>query len=292
VHFFVSDHGNAKVKALCDQFIDALIANGISVYAEHYLTHQPGYQVRAAALNSPADFFFQIHSKTAGPGHVRLYIAGQPKRMTTDEAVATVWSWWRLQCGGLSRDEVELISREKIAWLLHEFGNIGEKQLDFAAIQDDARVAIERSEPLGPILDRLSECETLLRDAKSRITTTKVMRSEWPRVHGVQLARCLPTPHASGLSTPLREMLVSVVDQALNKIHAIRAVINRVQVRAPGGTADGEEIPIDSGEPNAWKDLIESLDDDNVGSMRIASYGDSEQSEFQDSSTFLLDDYE
>jgi hypothetical protein len=92
VHFFVSDHGNAKVKVLCDQFIDALTSNGISVYAERYLTHQPGYQVRVAALNSLADFFLQIHSKTTGPGHVRLYVADQSKQMTMDEAVATVWS--------------------------------------------------------------------------------------------------------------------------------------------------------------------------------------------------------
>jgi hypothetical protein len=37
VHFFVFDHDNAKVKAFCDQFIDALIANGISLARPNFV---------------------------------------------------------------------------------------------------------------------------------------------------------------------------------------------------------------------------------------------------------------
>jgi hypothetical protein len=63
------------------------------------------------------------------------------------------------------------------------------------------------------------------------------MGSEWPRGHGVQLARCLPTAHASGLSAPLREMLLSVVDfDALftvnRKYRMIGCEPNRIKSRA------------------------------------------------------------
>ena len=112
VHFFVCDHGNAKVKSFSDNFIELLISNGIKVYPELYLTHQPGYKVRAASCITTADFFFQIHSKTAGPGHVRLYYDGQPQRMTIQEAVTHIWSTWRMKCGALTKDEVDSLSHE------------------------------------------------------------------------------------------------------------------------------------------------------------------------------------
>jgi hypothetical protein len=294
----VSDHGNAKVKALTEQFIDLLRSNGIHVHAEKYLTHQPGYQVRAAALNTPADFFFQIHSKTAGPGHVRLYIAGQPRRMTMEEAVANVWSSWRLQCGALSRDEVDLLSSEKIELLLRDFANV--EGIDFTGLQRGARSIIEAGDDIGPLLDRLRELETILQDGKAMVVTAKLMGSEFPRQPGTLLTQCLPAPHSTGLSQPLRELLVSVIDQAIAKARAIGDCLQRYRSTSPGARFgdDGlQEIPIDgdiqSGDSSSWKMLIESLDEDHVGSMRIASYGDSRHSAelLQDSAMFMLDDY-
>jgi hypothetical protein len=294
VHFFVSDHGNAKVKALGDQFTALLTRNGVHVFCERYQTHQPGYQVRAAALNSAADFFFQIHSKTAGPGHVRLYVAGQPRRMGMEEAVATVWSLWRVQCGALTRDEVELLSRARTLDLLREFGQIEGRDLDLAELQLRARAAVAAGGSPEPVLDRVRECEAVLQNARARIAAARGVATEWAREPGLLLQRCLPAPRAVRLSPPLKELLLSAVDQAAAKARAIADVMGRYAAASPA-EAGGPEIPIDAesarGDASSWRMLIESFDDDHMGSMRIASYGDSRGSPDLPPTAFMLDDF-
>jgi hypothetical protein len=295
VHFFVSDHGNAKVKSLTDQFIELLTKNGISVYTERYVTHQPGFQVRAAALNSTADFFFQIHSKTAGPGHVRLYIAGQPKRMTMDEAIANIWSWWRLQCGSLTRDEVELLSREKTLFLLREFANLDSKDFDLEVIQTQAKAAMENGESCELVFDRIREFDAILQNGKARVLSTRIAGTDWVREPGLQLQRLLPAPRAVRLSQSMKELLVSIIEQTMTKVRSISELLQRYTAESPAiGELEETEIPIEGeGGSSSWRMLIESLDEDNVGSMRIASYGDSRQSPDlpQVNPMFLLDDY-
>jgi hypothetical protein len=292
VHFFISDQGNAKVKALGDQFLSLLMTNGVNVFCERYQTHQPGYQVRAAALNSAADFFFQIHSKTAGPGHVRLYSAGQPRRMCMDEAVATIWSLWRMQCGALTREEVELLSPSRTLSLLHEFGQLESGDLDFADLQLRARAAILNGEPADFVIDRVREFEAVLQNARARIAAARGIAADWPREAGTLLQRCLAVPRAVRLSAPLKEMLLFNVDQAVAKARAIGEVLRR---HAAASTAEaGGEIPIEAEVARGdggWRMLIESFDDDHVASMRIASYGDSRASPDPLPAPFMLDDF-
>ncbi|OHT10321.1 hypothetical protein TRFO_20456 [Tritrichomonas foetus] len=283
VHCFVCDHANAKVKILTDQFMEALIKNGIKVYVERYLTHQPGYQVRAASLNTTADFFFQIHSKTAGPGHVRLYLGGQPKRMTKEEAVSAVWSWWRLRCGALTKDEVEVISHDKILTLLKDFANINSEDLDFSLLQQQGRELIDRGMSVRPTLTRLHEFETILQNGKSQINSARTMSTDWSFEPGVVLQRCVAVPIVSGLSAPLKELLNMIIDQTIRKARSITSVLERYYISTPplerlAQEDHMNEIPIDGeqrvGDGSSWRMMIESVDEDRMGSMQIASYGD------------------
>jgi hypothetical protein len=219
--------------------------------------------------------------------------------MTMDEAVGHIWSWWRLQCGALTRDEVELLSRERTLLLLREFGNLEAADLDFAGLQARARAAVDGSESLDPMLERIRDIEATLQSGRARIAAARAMTTDWVREPGVQLQRCLPMPRPVRLSPPLRELLISIVDQSISKAHAIAEALQRYAAASPafGDREEGEgapEIPIDGErvETHSWRMLIESFDDDHVGSMRIASYGDSRSSnELPISPVFLLDDY-
>ncbi|OHT03274.1 hypothetical protein TRFO_29364 [Tritrichomonas foetus] len=303
VHFFVGDYGNAKVKTLTDQFVQILTDNGIDVYVEKYSTHQPGYQVRAASLSTLADFFYQIHSKTAGPGHVRLYEGGQPKRMTTEEAVATIWSNWRSKCGSLSSEEVDLLSKEKLIFLLKEFANIEPQNFDIASMQIQARDAIERGICVRPIADKLHSFESMLHDGRTKILTTKTMCSDWNKDKGQVLTKISPSQQVKGLSQPLKDVLVCVIEQTMKKVRAIIDILDKhytpntshafiekstMPFRMP--TSEGSENK--TGDGSSWKIMVESADEDRVGSVRIASYGDGYQSsEAISTPVIMLDDY-
>ena len=277
VHFFVCDFANAKVKAFSEQFVEQLVENGVKVYCEKFLTHQPGFQVRAASLNTMADFFFQMHSKTAGRGDVRLYVNGLPKRMTREEAVAEVWAWWRLKSGALSKEEVDVISEDKLLWLLREFADVGG---DVAEMQASAREAIMNRTSLAKVWDRLRECESQLVAGRVKVAAARCMNTEWVREPGVQLSRCMQMPVVSGLSPPLRELLSCVIDESLAKVRALIEIVERERPNVKEEEDAGEraeEIPIESVSPHdatMWRMMVESVDEDHVGSVRIASYGD------------------
>jgi hypothetical protein len=296
----VCDQGNAKVKTFSEQFIEELMHNGVKVYTERLPTHQPGYQVRAASLNSNADFFFQIHSKTAGPGHVRLYVDGQPKRMTRDEAIAEVWSLWRLKCGALTREEVDLLSAERLLGVLKDVGNVDPPALNIGKIQSDVVRAFENDEDPSQFLDRLRECETLLLDGKTRITAMRVMGTDWHFEPGAQITRCLPMALSAGLSLPLRDALLLIIDETLQKVRSLTGIVARQLETSPHLRTVEEpeiEIPNEEGwrtDGSTWRMLIESDPVDHIGSYRIASYGDTGtagESLGRMPQPLLLDDY-
>lgn len=283
VHFFICDYGNTKVKTYSEKFIDLLKNNGINVFVEKYMTNQPGYQVRAASLNTKADFFFQIHSKSAGPGHVRLYLNGEPNRMSMPEAIASIWSWWRAQCGTLSREEVGTLSANKLLACLNHFTNINLQMLAIDDIQVNLRKAISSpssgSSNIQDCIDRLQMWEGTLQDGRQNILKTRVALSDWSKPKGVVLTHIIPLPIDSGISTPLRNILIKIIDQTLSKIHSLLTIaenhIKDSQVEV------SHEIPIDE-EPNqydgsSWKIMTESLDDDIRSFQHIASYGDTQQ---------------
>lgn len=307
IHCFVCDHANAKVKILTDQFLEILTKSGIKVYVERYLTHQPGFQVRAASLNTQADFFFQIHSKTAGAGHVRLYMNGQPKRMTKEEAVASIWSWWRLRCGALTKDETDVISNEKIFSLLKDFGKIDQESLNFTALQQQVQQCLYTQTNINPILNTLNDYENILKEAKVKITSTPTMSTDWVFEQGAVLQSCQYQQIETGLSQPLKSLLISIIDQAIQKARRIRGVINRNYVESQIIESDIhnddenlKEIPIDinndqhEGDGSSWKMMIESVDEDRIGSVKIASYGESPSIRSFDriaTPVFLLDEF-
>ena len=287
VHVFVCDNANTKVKMLTDNFTTMLINNGIKVYTEKFMTHYPGYQVRAASFNTQADFFFQIHSKTAGPGHVRLYLNGQPKRMTVEEAISSIWSCWRLKCGALTKEEVDLLSNERILNCLHMFADIDASNFNLDDVQKQARKCIDDALDVQPLLDRLNVMENNLLNGRVMVLNAKQMSSDWNIEQGVSLQKCTQLPTTIGLSPPLKDLLLMVIDQTIQKLHSIQIILEKHYVDNKSNIAYNQnlndetmnEIPIDTeqriGNDNTlWEMMVESIDDDHTGSMRIASYGD------------------
>lgn len=281
VHFFVCDNGNAKVKSYSDSFVQLMLNNGINVFTEIYSTHQPGFQVRAASLNTCADFFFQIHSKTASPGHVRLYIGGQPNRMTMTEAIGNIWARWRAKCGALSKDEVDVISPEKILTLLKDIAGIDPLILDFATIQMQAREAIERGTTLRPIIDKLHEYEQILNDGRRRVINSNLILSEWTKEPGERLQRIITLPIIQGLSEPLKGVLLLTIDQTSSKTKAILEVLEHHFEQTPPPKPKTFKESYDSsfhhksGDGASWGLMLGSLDEQEVGSSQeIVSYGD------------------
>jgi hypothetical protein len=302
VHFFICDNGNAKVKTFSDQFVGQLTRNGIKVYSERFQMHQPGFQVRAVSMNTPADFFFQIHSKTAGPGHVRLYVNGQPKRMTRDEAMAEIWSTWRVRCGSLAKEEVDLLSAERILWLLSEYGGISETDLKFNELQTEIRQRFTEGLDVSDLLNDLRELERVLIEGKGKISNCRPMTSEWVFEPGAQLQRIVPMAATHGLSPPLKDRLIRVIDQYIRKTAALLRIVERrltLPLARPPPEETDVEIPIESSpayDGHVWRMLVESCPDDHMGSFRIASYGDNHASAVQDvvvqNPAFLLEEFE
>ncbi|OHT15128.1 hypothetical protein TRFO_42707 [Tritrichomonas foetus] len=305
VHFFVCDYGNAKVHALTDEFIQILISNGIKVYTEKYLTHQPGFRVQAESLNTKADFFIQIHSKTAAPGHVRLYENGKPKKMTKEEAVSTIWSNWRCKNGALSSEEVDLLSKEKLVYLLKEYANIEPQNLDISSLQIQSRDAIERGICVRNLTEKMREIELNLRDSRTRLISTKLMSFAWSKEPGAQISRIIQSQPMHGLSQPLKDVLISIVDTTLRKVKAIIDLLDRHYISTPptksqaiedpsfltsqNFTADSNDQDISTG-ISRWSMMVESVDEDRFGSVNIASYGDGSHPE-EVIQVFMLDEY-
>ncbi|KAH0787899.1 hypothetical protein GPJ56_008248 [Histomonas meleagridis] len=303
VHVFVCDFGNAKVKALTDQFITTLCSNGINVYIEKYLTHQPGFQVRAASISSQADFFYQIHSKTAGSGDVRLYVNGQPKRMNISQAIGSVWSWWRLRSGCLTKEESNVLSREKILYLLRTYGDLDPANLDIEDLQKQAREAIDQGLNTISLINKIRSFDMQLNEAKNNILRYKNMSTEWPKEKGNVIARFPQTDTTRGLSQPLKDILLSIISQTLKKTASIATILGRYSVTEPQVSEDDQqEIQIETadkptvGDGSSWKYMLESVDEDHPGSsmfMHIASFGEgtSQQQSIDRYQNFMLEDF-
>ncbi|EAX87709.1 hypothetical protein TVAG_009140 [Trichomonas vaginalis G3] len=299
VHFFICDYGNAKVKSISDHFIELLVSNGVKVFTERYATHQAGFQVRAASLNSSADFFFQIHSKTAGRGHVRLYLSGQPKRMTVEESVRDVWAWWRLMCGAVSNIESEVLSSEKLKYALKVFANLDSELINIDSIQTEIRNSIANHLVPLELLQQIQAIENMLSDGRRNVLTQKVMRIEWTNEPGQQLTRCVQMPVIRGLSQPLKDLLLAIIDQTISKVQKLENIVRKYGVATPPPpetilpVSDGAEveIPIDGQQPGlSWGTLLESVKDESYGMNHITSYGDSSHlGSFQQ--PFLLDEF-
>lgn len=286
VHFFICDYGNAKVKTVSDQFIELLVSNGIKVFTERYATHQPGFQVRAISLNSTADFFFQIHSKTAGRGHVRLYLGGQPRRMTIEESVSDIWAWWRLMCGAITQQECDLLSKEKISYALKNFAGLDESVLNIDELQIEIRKGIANNDIPIELLERIKYLLDIVSDGKKTIMMQKQVCLDWPHEPGAEITRCLSVPIIRGLSQPLKELLLAMIDQTLAKLQTLEGIIKKYGVSSPDMPQDSLEIPVENGpeveipidgqQPGlSWGALLESVRNESFGSINhITSYGD------------------
>ena len=294
VHFFVCDHGNAKVKAYSDQFIEVLVQNGIKVYPELYLTHQPGYQVRAASFNTTADFFFQIHSKTAGHGTVRLYLDGQPQRMTTNEAVTYIWAMWHLKCGALTKNEADSLSNERLNFLLQHFADIKKENVDIENVQKELREAISKGQSVKQCIEKLTTMSEILDHGKNKILETKLINPEFKNEPGAVLSRCPTVPIISGLSAPIREILLSIIDQSQKKVSVLISIAQNHLISEPDLLVeeDAGEVDIpDDQQPTTfnWGLMLESAGEHQTS---LSSFGDNigSQGLLAMAPHFLLDD--
>lgn len=297
VHFFVCDHGNAKVKAFADQFIDLLVENGIRVYPELYLTHQPGYQVRAVSFNTSADYFFQIHSKTAGPARVRLYIDGQPKRMSIQEAVVYIWSTWRLKCGALSKAEVDSLSTERMNTLLQTFTDIKPEDLNIEPLQAELRSLIINNTPVSSVLNKLNTSTEILEAGRQKIQSMRVINSEWKSEPGTVLSRCLPMQIISGLSVPLKEVMLSIIDQTLRKVSTLKNIAQKyVAIEDPRSPLedDSPELEIMDDTPQSqtnWNLMLESVEDHHQSLSSLGDHAIGSSGLMAMAPTFILNDF-
>ena len=294
VHFFVCDHGNAKVKAFSDQFIESLVQNGIKVYPELYLTHQPGYQVRAASFNTTADYFFQIHSKTAGPGRVRLYRDGQLQRMTISEAIIYIWSTWHLRCGALTKTEVDTLSDDRMVFLLEHFGDVKKENVDIEKVQKELKEAIDNGKSVKSCIEQLTSMAEVLEHGKNKISEAKLINPEFKDEPGTVLSRCPAVPIISGLSAPIKEILLSIVEQSQQKVNSLLNIAHNHLSSEPDlyHEEDAEEVDIlDDQQPTTsnWGLMLESAGDHQTS---LSSFGDNigSQGFIALAPHFLLDD--
>jgi hypothetical protein len=280
VHLFVCDYRNIKVKNLTDQFLEQLCGQGVKVFTEKYVAHHPGFQVRAASMNSTADFFFQIHSKTATSNRVRIYEQGHPRRMAVSESVAWVWAWWRAKCGALSKEEISVISSEKISLLLKNFVGLDEKELGIEDLQKRIRTIIELGQNPEDVMERIKEVEGILMEARVRVATYTPIAIDWAKEPGAQLQSCPDLPIVSGLSQPVKDFLNQVIEKAVIKLYGLEKIVADYTARGTFADNDGFEIPVgdgdrmvsvDSGrEIGSWRMMIESMDEDRY----IRSFGE------------------
>jgi hypothetical protein len=239
--------------------------------------------VRAASINSPADFFFQVHSKTAARSHVRLYLNGQPRRMSIDESIADVWSWWKLMCGALSKNEVDTLSKEKLNTALKIFGGLDNEDLNINALQTEIRESINRGMLSSELLEKIMVIENKLSDGRKMILSQKQVCLEWPKEPGAEINRCTSVPVIRGLSTFLRDVLLSTVDQTQNKLQRLKQIVKKygvstpVQIEQQIEEENGPELDIESdfSQPSlSWGTVLESVKEESYGFNHIASFGD------------------
>ncbi|KAK8865044.1 hypothetical protein M9Y10_010574 [Tritrichomonas musculus] len=232
---------------------------------------------------------------------------GQPKRMTKEEAVSAVWSWWRLRCGALTKDETEVISNEKLFSLLKDYGNIDKDALNFNLLQQQVRNCLDSGSNIEPTLTTLIDYDNALKNAKTKISSAPTMSTDWSFEQGVVLQSCQYQQIQVGLSQPLKSLLILIIDQAISKCQGIKSVIDRnyrekqpMENAMPNDDENLNEIPIDinndqgARDGSSWQMMIESVDEDRIGSVKIASYGESPNVRSCDrisTPTFMLDDF-
>lgn len=279
VHIFVCDYANAKVKALTDRFVDALRNNGINIFIDKFLTHQPGFQVRAVSFSSGGDFFFQIHSKTAGSGDVRLYLNGQPKRMSVSQAIGNIWSWWRLKSGCLTVDEASILSKEKLLYLFDYYANIKEENLNVEKLQEELREAIETGSNFLTLSNKIRGFEILLDEAKVTISRYKLMLTEWPKESGTILTRWPQLDAIKGLSQPLKDIMLNIITQTLKKINSLSNILNKYSKDNVSelGSFEAPEIQIETADKthadgSSWKYMLDEEHPSSSMFMQIASF--------------------
>ena len=301
VHIFVCDFANAKVKALTDKFITALQNNGINIFIDKYLTHQPGFQVRAVSFSSGGDFFFQIHSKTAGAGDVRLYLNGQPKRMSVSQAIGNIWSWWRLKSGCLTVEEASVLSKEKLLYLFDYYANIKEENLNVEKLQEELKEAIEMNNNFIALSNKIKGFEILLEEAKITISRYKLMLTEWPKENGTVLSRWPQLDTVKGLSQPLKDIMLNIISQTLKKINSLSNILNTYSKDETQelGSFEPQEIQIEAadkthGDGSSWRYMLDEEHPSSSVFMQIASFDEGTIHQSVDriqTPVFMLDEY-
>ena len=285
VYFFVCDYANAKVQTVTKDFKEKLLNNGISVFIETYDKHQPGFSVRASSMNCHSDFFFQVYSKTAAKSHVRLYENGHPQKMSMNEAVATIWAKWKVRCGALSAEEVDLLSKESLINLMKEYAKIEPQNLDISSFQVQCREAIDKGICLRSLTDKAKEFEAMLNDGRQKILSQPTMPFNWKKEEGKIITKFNQIPITQGLSQPLKDVMVSVIDQTMRKIKAIKALLEQHVENSPppkeesfyyNQLTNGSEKISDG---SSWKILVQTPEEDRLVFQNIPSYGDSNKNE-------------
>lgn len=278
VHFYVCDHGNARVQTVSNDFINLLLSNGINVFPEIYPTHQAGFQVKASSQNSQADFFIQVHSKTAGSSHVRLFVNNQPKRMKLGDAICHIWAGWRLKTGMLSSKECELLSKERLEEALCDFAGIEQKCIDIDGLQHIIREAVDGKNVTQEIFSAIRATEDQLQEGRKRILSMKEVLPDFHTTQGARLGKFVYLSINRGLSAPFRELLLSLIDQTLRKVKALNEIASQYTVVSPirpkqHSLTGSLEIPIENNSLDVpWDALCGSLEQESLGMNSIASF--------------------
>lgn len=262
IHFYVCDYGNTRVKEVADTFVKMLLQNGAMVWTERYSTHQPGFSVKAAALQTSADFFFQIHSKTAGQSHVRMYLNGIPRRFPLSDAISRMTFLWKLRTGALTEMECHCLSYKSIEIALKEFAQLDDFSIE--AIQKTVR-----DKPADAAQEILI-ARNRLDQARSMIETYKNVSGPWKMEEGSLLARIVAIPIYRGLTQPFKTLLLDVIGQMQAKLDRMTQMLPEGDDESSGEDEDdGITIQVrDTNRPipnSSWGTMLESFGDTSDG---------------------------
>jgi hypothetical protein len=236
--------------------------------SEEFSHHVPGFQVRASSLNSQADFFFHIHSKTAGSRQVRLFVNGSPMRMSLEESIAKLICLWKFRCGCLSKEDCEILSPSKVEMALSLFAGISKEDMNIEEDQQSLRVCIENNEDAGNVCEKIKMKIDKFSSQKVDIDSFSSISLDWDK-EGKIVNHIEFQPLVRGMTTHFKDVLKLIIESCIDKLEALKRLAEkRMRAQEPLGIV--KTFPIEG--PASWRTFVGSYDD-SFPEYRGGSFG-------------------
>lgn len=265
VHLFVCDFKNVKVKEFTDICIKVMSENGIKIYTDFHMKHHPGYQVKAASFNTQADFFFQIQSKTARLGLVRLYVHGKPQKMNLKTSISYIWNSWKMYCGALSEQDVETLSSKKLSYIFKRFIGLEIDYTDIQEVQEKLRLALNNKLLENNIEESLIKYRKDLMSGRDTLLNLPDVSCLSCLETGGVIQKCTISPVILGASEPLKNVLKNIIEMTLCKVDSLLEIYNNnfleIDKTSLKNDSMNVDLSIDSEPQMNWSLIVESYED-------------------------------